>query len=684
MHLFDFLATLSANSKPLDATALCQYIDHTDENSYVLNVFGNAQVNLVSIDWDDLEKNRTMFLATARRAAFYAQEVMQSAWESAEDVICEEPVAAETYARRVLQARWPKAEAIIATHSGAATRYVLNHLNDQRWAQAEPAILSDAESASNYATYVIKARWPEAEALIASHASAALHYARSVLKCRWKGAEPALVKHAQLAADYAEFVLKTPWPEAESAIAADPIAAAQYATRVLKSTWPEAENIIATNATAACSYAIHSLGTRWTEAESVIAKDAVAACDYAAFLIAGPWPEAESAIADGAGTQRALFKATAAQEYADIAKKGRWPEAEHTIRQNPGGALLYAQYTLKRRWPEAEPIIAASPLWSDDYIRNVFCKSENWESALAGYNQLRSNYRLPNYDISVVQSWQFQNWIDTLDEPLRGAMVELNQLIGLDEVKSEIRKLVALSKMHAKRRDAGRKVASTTLHLVFTGNPGTGKTTVARIVGQIYSALNLLDRGHVVEVLRHDLVGQFVGQTAPQTAAKLDEALDGVFFLDEAYSLTDSDSTNDFGGEAVNTILAYMENHRDRVCVIAAGYKDEMKKFIDSNPGLRSRFTRYIHFEDYSPKEMVRMFEKMAANSDYAVSDALKRKLHSDLELVVSRKTTSGFGNGRFVRGLLESTIESHALRVTESNCEYDMDLLDEGDLPPV
>ena len=194
--------------------------------------------------------------------------------------------------------------------------------------------------------------------------------------------------------------------------------------------------------------------------------------------------------------------------------------------------------------------------------------------------------------------------------------VELNELIGLEQVKKEVNELASFVKIQQQRKEQGLKVPKLSYHLVFTGSPGTGKTTVARIVARIYRNLGLLERGHLVETDRSGLIGQYVGQTAPRVNAMCDSALNGVLFIDEAYALTQA-GEQDYGQEAVATLLKRMEDDRDRLVVIVAGYTDEMKKFIDTNPGLKSRFTRYINFPDYTADELYRIFRMYMKKNQY-------------------------------------------------------------------
>ena len=244
---------------------------------------------------------------------------------------------------------------------------------------------------------------------------------------------------------------------------------------------------------------------------------------------------------------------------------------------------------------------------------------------------------------------------------------ELDSLIGLASVKKEVQTLTNFIKIQQKRAEQGLKSSSVSYHCVFTGNPGTGKTTVARIVANIYKNLGVLKKGHLVETDRAGLVAEYVGQTAVKTNKIIDSALDGVLFIDEAYSLVGG-GESDYGKEAVATLLKRMEDDRERLVVILAGYTKDMKQFIDSNPGLQSRFNRYIEFPDYTPDELYQIFALSLKKYDYHVTDDAKVALQHFFEEAVAHKDAN-FGNGRFVRNIFEKVLEHQANRLaSESN----------------
>ena len=239
---------------------------------------------------------------------------------------------------------------------------------------------------------------------------------------------------------------------------------------------------------------------------------------------------------------------------------------------------------------------------------------------------------------------------------------ELDTLIGLDSVKKEVEALSNFIKIQQTRTAKGLKTSAVSYHCVFTGNPGTGKTTVARILAKIYKNLGVVSKGHLIETDRAGLVAEYVGQTAVKTNKIIDSALDGVLFIDEAYSLIGG-GENDFGKEAIATLLKRMEDNRDRLIVILAGYTKNMKDFIDSNPGLQSRFNRYIEFPDYSADEMLQIFEANMKKYEYHFGKGAKEHLQQYFENEVAHKDAN-FGNGRLVRNVFEKTLERQANRL--------------------
>ena len=252
-----------------------------------------------------------------------------------------------------------------------------------------------------------------------------------------------------------------------------------------------------------------------------------------------------------------------------------------------------------------------------------------------------------------------------VNEPLEGdPYQELDELIGLSSVKEEVRSLANFVKLQKQREAKGLKTAKVSYHLVFYGSPGTGKTTVARIVGRIYKDLGVLKKGHTVETDRAGLVGEYVGKTGPKTDTVIMKALDGVLFIDEAYSLVpEGGSGNDYGQEAISTILKRMEDYRDRLVVIVAGYKNEMQRFIDSNPGLKSRFNRYIDFPDYTPQELVDIFKMYMKKNQYTMDGDAEAYLKTRFEIIVEKKDRN-FGNARFARNVFEKSIQAQANRL--------------------
>lgn len=253
-------------------------------------------------------------------------------------------------------------------------------------------------------------------------------------------------------------------------------------------------------------------------------------------------------------------------------------------------------------------------------------------------------------------------------ETLEIVLAELDELIGLQEVKDKVRQTANFAKIQQLRLAQALKPIPTTYHSVYTGNPGTGKTSVARLMGRIYKSLGILKKGHLIECDRSALVAEYVGQTAPRTNAVIDSALDGILFIDEAYSL--AREGEDFGQEAIETLLKRMEDSRDRLIVIVAGYPDEMDRFIHSNPGFHSRFGRYIQFPDYTPLELCRIFGQMCRRNGLGLAPALKEKLIHHFHFLAEHRGQN-FGNARLVRNCFEMMINAQATRLA-SQAEID------------
>lgn len=248
---------------------------------------------------------------------------------------------------------------------------------------------------------------------------------------------------------------------------------------------------------------------------------------------------------------------------------------------------------------------------------------------------------------------------ETLDQVL----ADLNQLVGMANIKDQIKTLANLVRVQKEREQRGLPVAALSLHAVFAGPPGTGKTTVARLLGRLYRALGLLKKGTLVETDRAGLVAGYVGQTALRTDEAITKAMDGVLFIDEAYALAPIDGGKDFGQEAIDILLKRMEDHRDKLVVIAAGYPVEMDRFLQSNPGLQSRFNRHFTFEDYKPDELLAIYQGFLDKAAMRLSEEAKTAWLAELTRLYGQRGRN-FGNGRLVRNLFEKTLENQANRL--------------------
>lgn len=250
------------------------------------------------------------------------------------------------------------------------------------------------------------------------------------------------------------------------------------------------------------------------------------------------------------------------------------------------------------------------------------------------------------------------------EEPEEDPMEKLQSLVGLEDLKHDVKELISLLKVQKMREESGLKIVPVSKHLVFTGNPGTGKTTVARILASLYKQIGAIPKGQLVEVDRSSLVAGFVGQTATKTQEKIQEAMGGILFIDEAYTLA-KETGNDFGQEAIDTILKAMEDHRDELVVIVAGYPDLMEKFINSNPGLKSRFNKYLYFPDYSAEELKKIFESNCKKYDYELSEEAQKIVTESIEKMEAEKDEN-FANARSIRNFFENIITNQATRLAE------------------
>lgn len=258
---------------------------------------------------------------------------------------------------------------------------------------------------------------------------------------------------------------------------------------------------------------------------------------------------------------------------------------------------------------------------------------------------------------------QFRSQSDEDTRTLPELLDDLDKLIGLEDVKSKVNDLIAFQKVQLLRDQQNLHSQKGTMHLAFTGNPGTGKTTVARIVGRIYKQIGLLSKGHFVEVSRTDLIAGYQGQTALKVKKVIEQAKGGVLFIDEAYSITENDHSDSYGRECLTELTKALEDYRDDLVVIVAGYTEPMEHFFASNPGLKSRFNTFIEFPDYSGDELHDMLNKLCLKNDYVLSEAVSQILHSFLNEQANAKSEN-FANGRLVRNLYDDLIMNHAKRI--------------------
>lgn len=295
-------------------------------------------------------------------------------------------------------------------------------------------------------------------------------------------------------------------------------------------------------------------------------------------------------------------------------------------------------------------------------IRNYFDRSLQRQAARLSKNPGSGEKTADDYTVLISED------VNETDKEIKtstesDAVEKLNKLIGLQNVKNQISDLVSYLKVEKHRADFGGAKTTLNLHMVFYGNPGTGKTTVARILCDVFKSIGLLKKGHLVEVDRGGLVGQYVGETAQKTQKVINEAIGGVLFIDEAYALMPGNPGADYGKEAIDILLKNMEDHKGEFIVIAAGYRNEMSGFINSNPGLQSRFTRFIDFEDYTADELLRIFKDMAGSKGLTYTESFEISLRNLCEKIYNERDHS-FANGRTVRNIFEKTLQNQAKRI--------------------
>lgn len=269
----------------------------------------------------------------------------------------------------------------------------------------------------------------------------------------------------------------------------------------------------------------------------------------------------------------------------------------------------------------------------------------------------------------------YRNLKEKSNIPLKDLLKELYGLVGLKNVKQQVRNLIGFNKIQKMRVDNGFKKSDKTLHMAFLGNPGTGKTTVARIIGKMYKSIGLLSKGHFIEASRTDLIAEYQGQTAIKVKRLINRAKGGVLFIDEAYSITENDHNDSYGRECLTELTKALEDYRDDLVVIVVGYTDLMEQFFNSNPGLKSRFNTFIFFNDYTLEELVDIFRNLCIANEYDASEKTIEKIREWFKFKLSQKDEN-FSNGRLVRNLFDDIIMNQSIRLSERDGDISKEML--------
>jgi len=332
----------------------------------------------------------------------------------------------------------------------------------------------------------------------------------------------------------------------------------------------------------------------------------------------------------------------------------------------------------------------------DDFIASYGNNSQE-EVEQKNRNDILEDYPVSkrNLDVPIPDAKSNQNNEDSGKQNIEVAIKddssmvdlqeELNELIGLENVKLEVQRLIQYARIQEMRKSRGLSASSVSYHSVFYGNPGTGKTTIARIYGKMLNSLGLLSKGHIVETDRSGLIGNYIGQTSNKTNEKIKEALGGVLFIDEAYSLYKGEhSERDYGREALEIIIKRMEDFRDDLVIIVAGYPKPMKKFLQANEGLKSRFSSFIEFDDYPPEQLIQIFDLFRGKENYKLTEDAEELVRASIENAYNMRDET-FGNARYVRNLFEQIIRNHALRLgntIEKPTDNQLQLIKADDVP--